>query len=89
MVDPLQFGLPGAVELLIIILIFLLLLIIPVAIGYWVSQEAKYRGSNHHVAWGVMTFLLGFAGLIPLVVFVIFYLIVRDDIGPPGGEQYR
>ena len=89
MLYPLQFGLPVAVELLIIILIFLLLLIIPAAIGYWVSQEAKYRGSNHHIAWGVMTFLLGFAGLIPLVIFVVFYLIVRDDIGPPGGEPSR
>lgn len=85
MLHPLQFGVPGGMELAVIFLL-VFVLAIPIAVGYWVSQDAKKRGSGHHVVWGAMTFLSGLAYLVPMVVFLVFYLIVRDDIGTPSTE---
>lgn len=83
MLDPLQFGIPGGTELVVAFLIFFLLLGIPATVGYWVSQDAKRRGSDHHIAWGGMAFLTGLAYIAPILIFLVFYLIVRDDIGNP------
>ena len=83
MLYPLQFGVPGGMELAVIFLL-VFLLAIPIAVGYWVSQDAKKSGSDHHVAWGVMTLVSGLAYLVPMVVFVVFYLIVRGDVGEPS-----
>lgn len=74
---PLQFGVPGGMELAVIFL----LLIIPLAIGYWVSRDAKKRGSNHHLAWGTMAFVSVFGYGFLIIIFLVFYFVVRDDIG--------
>lgn len=74
--SPLQFGVPGGMELVIIIF-----LIIPLAIGYWVSQDAKKRGSDHHLAWGAMAFVSVFGYGLLIIIFMVFYFVVRDDIG--------
>jgi len=68
-------------ELAVLLLILVLIVGIPLLVGYWVSQDAKKRGSDHGLAWGVMTFLSGLAYLFPLVIFVAFYFVVRDDFG--------
>lgn len=78
---PLQFGVPGGMELAVIFLI----LIIPLAIGYWVGQDAKKRGSNHHLAWGAMAFISVFGYGFLIIIFIVFYFVVRDDIGSEGG----
>lgn len=79
MLDLLQIGVPGGMELAI-----LLLLVVPILAGYWVSKDTKKRGSDHHIAWGVMTFLFGLGYVVPLIVWGIFYYFVRNDIGEPA-----
>lgn len=74
---PLQIGVPGGMELAIILLI----LVIPLGIGYWVSQDARKRGSNHHRAWGAMAFVSVFGYGFLVILFLVFYFVVRDDIG--------
>lgn len=83
---PLQFGVPGAPELVVLLLIVAILLVIPLAVGYWIAGDAMERGSDHHVAWGLMTFVSGLASLVGLLVFVVFYLVVREDVGTLPGE---
>ena len=78
---PMQIGLPGGVEVLVILLI----LVVPLAVGYWVARDARRHGSDHHLAWGVMAFLAGFAYLLGTLVFLVFYLVVRDDFEPGSG----
>ena len=86
---PLQVGVPGGIELAVILLI----LVIPLGIGYWVSQDAKRRGSSHHLAWGAMAFVSVFGYGFFVVVFLVFYFVVRDDIGrasaPAGSPSDR
>ena len=86
MLHPLQAGFPGAVELAVILVVFLILVVLSLAVAYWVARDAGRRGSDHRLAWGVMTFLSGFANLIGLAVFVVFYFFVRDDVGEVGTE---
>ncbi|MDX1748626.1 MAG: hypothetical protein R3324_22060, partial [Halobacteriales archaeon] len=73
----LQIGVPGGLELGVLLII----LVIPLSIGYWVSQDAQKRGSDHHLAWGAMAFFSVFGYGIFVIVFLIFYFVVRDDIG--------
>ena len=75
MVPPaLQFGVPGGIEILIILLVFGLLLVVPVAVSVLVYRDANRRNSRHAVAWAVGAFLGG------LVVWVLYY-VVRDEVG--------
>ena len=81
MLVPLQMGLPGGPELLIILLI----LLIPGAlVGYWVYRDAKRRRSAWAWQWGVVVALLFPAGLVPGLLGVIIYLLVRRDA--PGSQ---
>lgn len=81
MFEPLQVGVPGGTELLIVVLVLIVALVIPAVTGYWIGRDANRRGSDHHVAWGTMTFLSGLFSFVPFLVFVVFYVVVRDDIG--------
>lgn len=86
MASLLQLGVPGASELIVLVIILALLLVIPAAVGYWIARDAEDRGSDHHVAWGLMGFLSGFASWVGVAVFLVFYAVVRDDIGAaPSG----
>jgi hypothetical protein len=81
MLAPLQLGVPGAPELLILLLI----LLIPGAlVGYWVYRDAKQRRSEWAWQWGVVIALLFPAGLVPGLLGVIIYLLVRRD--SPGSQ---
>jgi tellurite resistance protein TehA-like permease len=78
-------------ELVIIALIAVVLFAIPLVVSLLIYRDAKSRESTHPVAWASASFFcasLGsfFAGL----VFWVFYLVVRDEIGPdtaPAGAS--
>lgn len=67
---PLQFGIPGGPELIIIGLIAL---IIPFVLAYWVYNDAEQRGNENAALWalavGGLTFLTFFGGILALVVY--------------------
>lgn len=67
---PLQFGVPGGPELLIIGVI----LILPFVLAYWVYNDAKQRGNDNAALWAVavggLTFLTFFGGILALVVYI-------------------
>lgn len=71
MKTPLQFGIPGGPELLIIGLI---LLIIPFVLAYWVYNDAEQRGNDKSALWAVavggLTYLTFFGGILALVVYL-------------------
>ncbi len=68
---PLQFGVPGGPELIILGLIFL---IIPFAMAYWVYNDAERRGEDNAALWAVvvggLTYLTFFGGILALVVYI-------------------
>lgn len=76
MVIPLQ--VPGAPELLIILLIFVISLAIAVGAAYWVYNDAKNRGDDRAVIWGLLTALGFFIGLFPGLLVIIVYFLVRE-----------
>lgn len=61
------------------LLLWLVLTGVWVYVSYWVSRDARRRGSRHHVAWGVGVFLIGPLGL-------LLYLVVRGDVGGRRGR---
>ena len=76
MLTPLQFGVPGGPELLILLIIF----VIPgVLVGRWIYRDARKRGSNWAWQWAVGIVFLFVAGLVPGLLGVIIYLLVRGD----------
>ncbi len=75
---PLQFGIPGGVELLIIGFI-LFSLVIPLALAYYVYTDAESRGMDTAALWAIVA---GLACLVAtpiggLVVLAV-YLMERD-----------
>ena len=66
----LQSGAPGGPELLIL----LLTVVVPLAISYYISRDAKGRGSRHALAWGLGAFFGS-------IVVWILYFVVRDEVG--------
>jgi predicted exporter len=71
---PLQFGIPGGPELLIILLIGLVIgLLIPLALGYFVYNDATNRGNDNAALWAVvvagLTAVTFFGGLAALAVY--------------------
>ena len=70
----LQFGIPGAPELLIVLFISFLSFIVPLVVAAFVYRDANRRGSRHALAWGLGAFFGS------LVVWLL-YLVVRDEVG--------
>lgn len=68
---PLQFGMPGGPELIVLGLIFA---IIPFFMAYWVYTDAEKRGEDNAAFWalavGALTFLTFFGGLLALAVYI-------------------
>jgi hypothetical protein len=78
---PLFPGIPGGPELIVLFLL-LFVLVIPFGFAFWVANDVGKRGSVHRFAWGAMAFVTALFGNLPgLVVFFVFYLVVRDDVG--------
>jgi len=71
---PLQFGVPGGVEILVLLFVFGLSIVLPLAISVVIYRDAKGRGSRHALAWAVGAFLGS------VVVWVLYY-VVRDEVG--------
>lgn len=74
MFSPLQAGVPGGPELLILLLIGLLLLVVPFVMAYWVYTDAEERGEDNAAFWalavGALTVLTFFGGVLALVVYI-------------------
>ncbi|WP_435069951.1 hypothetical protein [Haloplanus sp. C73] len=68
---PLQMGLPGGPELLLVGLVFLIL---PFVMAYWVYTDAERRGDDRAAFWalavGGLTYLTGFGGFLALAVYI-------------------
>lgn len=68
---PLQFGIPGGPELILIGLVFL---IIPFVMAYWVYNDGERRGEENAALWAVLvgglTYLTFFGGVLALVVYI-------------------
>jgi threonine/homoserine/homoserine lactone efflux protein len=71
---PLQVGFPGGIELIIFLFILFISFIIPLIISFLIYRDAKTRGSQHALAWGVGSFF-------GAIVVWILYFIVRDEVG--------
>ena len=77
LVSPLQMGIPGGPELLIVLLISLVLVAIPT---YLVYRDAKRQQNDNAALWGVATLLGGLVGnLIGALLVVVIYLVVGRD----------
>ena len=67
---PLQIGIPGGPELLIIGL----LVIVPFVLTYWVYTDAEKRNNDNAVLWalavGLFTILTFFGGILLLIVYI-------------------
>jgi uncharacterized BrkB/YihY/UPF0761 family membrane protein len=80
---PLQIGVPGGPELLVVILIGLILFAVSLAVTvgatYWVYTDATRRGRDDATLWAVGT-LLGFlvAGVGGIAVLVVYLLVRRE-----------
>lgn len=71
---PLQFGVPGGIELMIILILGVFFLILPFVLAYWVYNDATQRGNENAALWAVavggLTFLTFFGGILTLVVYI-------------------
>lgn len=72
----LQVGVPGGAELGILLLIVLLL---AAFVGRWIYHDAKRRGSDWAWQWAVGIVILFLVGLVPGLLGIIIYLLVRSD----------
>ena len=70
---PLQFGIPGGPELLVL---FIIGLVIAVALAYYIYADAEKRGEDNGALWAVVAGLASIVaspigGLIVLFVYVL------------------
>ena len=79
----LQVGGSIAPELIIIFVIAGILFGIPLVVSLLIYRDAKERRSTHAVAWASASFFCTVLGSIfGGIVFWVFYLVVRDELGP-------
>lgn len=71
----LQFGVPGAPELLVVLLLAGVSFVVPLVISIVIYRDARERGSQHALAWGLGSFFGS-------VVVWLLYFVVRDEVGP-------
>ncbi|MFB6161216.1 MAG: hypothetical protein ABEJ61_08580 [Haloferacaceae archaeon] len=70
----LQAGVPGAVEIVVILLLLFLSFVVPLLVSFYIYRDARGRGSRHALAWAVGAFFGS------LVVWIL-YFVVRDEVG--------
>ncbi|MFC7028237.1 hypothetical protein ACFQH8_13750 [Halomicroarcula sp. GCM10025710] len=69
---------PGAAELVIVLFIFLIGLVLLVGASHWVYSDAKKRGNDNALIWGLGTAFGFFLGLFPGLLVVGIYFVTRD-----------
>lgn len=75
--SPLQFGIPGGPELIVIFFIVLLAIVLP---AYWVYRDATKRNNEDRTLWTVATIIGGLVGnILGALLVVVLYLIVGRD----------
>jgi len=80
-----QVGIPGGVELVVILLISVIVLLIPLVVSVFIYRDASERNSEHALAWGAGAFLTAIlGGFLGGVVVWVRYFVVRDEVGPGG-----
>jgi hypothetical protein len=71
----LQIPIPGGLELMVILVIFIFLLVIPIALAYWVYNDATARGNDNAALWAVgvagLTAVTFVGGIAALVVYIL------------------
>jgi hypothetical protein len=72
---PLQYGLPGGLELLIIVGFFLIVpVMLAFGMAYWVYNDAEGRGDDNATIWAVVvggfTITTFFVGLLAFAVYI-------------------
>lgn len=82
---PVQIGVPGAPELLIVSL----LVAVPALVAYWVYCDAIRRNSRFALNWAISTFLFGVLGFLPMLVGLGLYVTVREEFEPASGSETR
>jgi uncharacterized membrane protein len=73
---PLQFGIPGGPELLIVLLLFVLSLVVPFVLAFYIYTDAERRGEENGALWAVVAGLAAIVatpvdGLLVLLVYVL------------------
>jgi len=73
---PLQFGIPGGIELLIILFVFLLGPVLAFVLAYYIYTDAQKRGEENGALWAVVAGLATIVatpigGLVVLFVYVL------------------
>ena len=69
-------------ELLFVGVIAVVLFAIPIVVSVFIYRDAKDRQSGHAVAWASASFFCALLGqFFGGVVFWVFYLVVRDEVG--------
>jgi uncharacterized BrkB/YihY/UPF0761 family membrane protein len=74
LVPALQFGVPGGIEILVLLFVLSFSVVVPLAISFLIYRDAQGRDSRHAFAWAVGAFFGS------LVVWVLYY-VVRDEVG--------
>jgi uncharacterized BrkB/YihY/UPF0761 family membrane protein len=72
---------PGGAEIVVLLLMlvfFVVGLAILIGATYWVYNDAQKRGNDNAALWAVLTALGFFIGLIPGLVVVVVYVVVRE-----------
>lgn len=68
----LQFGIPGGMELMVILM--LVMVVVPFVLAWWVYNDADQRGNDNAALWalavGGLTFLTFFGGFLALAVYL-------------------
>jgi hypothetical protein len=79
---PLQLGVPGAIELLVVLLVFALA-VIPAILVY---RDASRRDAEVPAAWALATLVAAWSLVgLPVVAVLYYVLVVRDDSDAPVG----
>lgn len=76
---PLQLGMPGAVELLILLVVFA---VIGVLVARWIYHDAKSRDSPWAWQWAVGIVFLFIIGILPGIIGLLVYRWVRGERHP-------
>jgi uncharacterized membrane protein len=79
---PLQIGVPGAPELLVVALLF----VIPFGLAYWTYRDATARGDENAASWAVSMFLFTLLGLLPALVALGLWTTVRGEKTAEGAN---